>query len=80
MIVIHSLPKEHLALTPEVRLVSRASGSETSSLLVSPVAGLPAQVSMCPIRVGACAARVDKALPSRGSCFYGEDVTERGVG
>jgi len=26
------------------------------SLLVSPVAGLPAQVSMCPIHVGACAA------------------------
>ena len=56
MIVIHSLPKEHLPLTPEVRLGNWAPGSEMPSLLVSPVAGLPAQVSMCPICVGACAA------------------------
>ena len=55
MIVIHNLSKEHLPLALEVRLGIRASRSETSSLLVSPVAGLPAQVSMCPIRVGACA-------------------------
>ena len=55
MIVIHNLSKEHLPLALEARLGIRASRSETSSLLVSPVAGLPAQVSMCPIRVGACA-------------------------
>ena len=56
LIVMHSLPQEHLPLTPEARLGSRAPRSETPSLLVSPVAGLPAQVSMSPIHVGACAA------------------------
>ena len=50
-----SLSKEYLPLAP-ARLGIRAPGSQTSPLLVSPVAGLPAQVSMCPIRVGACAA------------------------
>ena len=74
---MHSLPQEHLPLTPEARLGSRAPRSETPSLLVSPVAGLPAQVSMCPICVGALR-QEDKALPSRGSFSYGEDVTERG--
>ena len=48
--------KQHLPLAPEVRLGSRAPGSEMPTLLVSPVAGLPVQVSMCPIHVGACAA------------------------
>ena len=47
--------KQHLPLAPEVRLGSRAPGSEMPTLLVSPVAGLPAQVSMCPMHVGACA-------------------------
>ena len=56
MIVIHNLSKEHLPLAPEARLGIRASRSETSSLLVSPVAGLPAQVSMSLIHVGACVA------------------------
>ena len=56
MIVKHNLPKEHLPLTLEARLGSQAPGSETPSLLVLPVAGLPAQVSVCPIRVGAYAA------------------------
>ena len=51
-----SLSKEHLLLAPEARLGSRAPGSEMPTLLVSPVAGLTSQVSMCPIRVGACAA------------------------
>ena len=55
MIVIHSLPKEHLPLTPEARLGIQALRSEMPTLLVSPVAGPPAQVSMCPIRVGAYA-------------------------
>ena len=56
MIVMHSLTEEHLSLVQEARLGSQAPGSETPILLVLPVAGLPAQVSMCPIHVGACAA------------------------
>ena len=56
VIVIPNLPEEHLLLAPETRLGIQAPGSETPSLLVSPVAGLPAQVSMSPIRMGACAA------------------------
>ena len=56
MIVIHSLPKEHLPLTPKARLGIQAPRSEMPILLVSPVAGLPVQVSMCPIHVGASAA------------------------
>ena len=45
--------KQHLPLTPEVRFGSQAPRSEMSSLLVSPVAGLTAQGSMCLIGVGA---------------------------
>ena len=56
MIVMHSLTEEHLSLVQEARLGSQAPGSETPILLVLPVAGLPAQVSMSPILVGVCAA------------------------
>ena len=71
MIVIYSLPKEHLPLTPEVRLGNRAPGSEMPSLLVSPVASIPAQVS--------CVQQEDKALPLRGSCSYGDGCDKEGV-
>ena len=76
MIVMHSLPEEHLPLVQEVRLGIRAPGSETPTLLVSPVAGLPARVSMCLIHVGACAAG-GQGPALRGSCSYGENVTEK---
>ena len=56
VIIMCSLSKEHLLLAPEARLGSRALRSEMPTLLVSPVAGLTAQVSMCLICVGACAA------------------------
>ena len=56
MIVKHNLPKEHLPLTLEARLGSQAPGSEMPTQLVSTVAGLPAQVSMYPMCLGACAA------------------------
>ena len=54
--IMCNLPEGHLPLAPEARLGSRAPGSEMTTLLMLPVAGLPAQVSMCPIRVGACVA------------------------
>ena len=72
-IVIHSLPKEHLPLTPEARL---GIESETSSLLVSPVCGLPAQVSIFPAHVGACVAG-GQGPAFMELLFYGEDVTKK---
>ena len=80
MIVIPSLLQEHLPLTREASLGSQKASSEMPSLLVSPVAGVTAQVSMCLIRVWESVQQEDKALPSWGSCSYGEDVTEREVG
>ena len=54
-IVIPRLPKEHIPLTPEVRLGIRAPGSDMPSLLVSPSAGLTAQVScVCSRRTRPC--------------------------
>ena len=52
----HTLfPKEHIPLTPEVRLGIWAPGSETPTLLVSPIAGLTAQVScVCSRRTRPC--------------------------
>ena len=76
-IVLCSLPKEHLPLTPEARLRSRAPGSEMTTLQVSPVAGLSAQVFMCPICVGACAAG-GQALILWGSCSYGNRSDREG--
>ena len=65
-IVIPRLPKEHIPLTPEVRLGIRAPGSDMPSLLVSPIAGLTAQVScVCSRRTRPCL----HGAPVMGSCW-----------
>ena len=76
-IVMCSLPKENLPLTPEPRLGSWAPGSEMHTLQVSPVAGLSAQVSMCLIHVGACAA-VGQGPDFMGLLFLWGWIWQRG--
>ena len=70
MIVIPRLPKKHIPLTPEVSLGSRAPGSEMPTLLVSPIAGLTAQVSCV------CSRRTKLCLHG-APVLMGMDVTKR---
>ena len=77
MIVRHSLPEEHLPLVQEARLGSRAPSQRCPlcwglQLLVSLPRSLCLQYVWEPVQ------QEDKALPSQGSCFYGDRYDKEG--